>query len=280
MSRKRQARHALDARRSSHSGGDACLPTDLPVLWLLGHSQESILKVRVSFFFPAYYDEGTVEPLALLADEVLGELVEEHEILIVDDASPDRSGEIADRLAAENPRVRVVHHPQNRGYGQALWSGFQNSRFEWVAFTDGDMQYDVRELASFVARAREGADAVVGYKTHRAEGWRREATSVVYNRVVRALFGLPIRDVDCAFKLLRRDLLEGYRLSTEYTEAFLMVEVLYRALGRGARIDELPVSHRLRPSGESQCFTWRTSRRLAWYALRGAVVGRLLGAWA
>lgn len=241
--------------------------------------QESNSTVRVSFFFPAYCDEGTVVPLARLADEVLGDLVEEHEIIIVDDGSPDRSGELADGLAAQNPRVRVVHHRQNRGYGQALWSGFCHSRYEWVAFTDGDMQYDVRELKSFVARARDGADAVVGYKTHRAEGWRREVASLVYNRVVRTLFGLPLRDVDCAFKLLRRELLEGYRLSTYYTEAFLMVEVLYRAHIRGARIDQLPVSHRPRPSGESQCFTWRTSRRLAWYALRGAVVGRLFGGW-
>ncbi len=235
--------------------------------------------VRVSFFFPAYFDEGTVAPLARLADEVLGELVQEHEILIVDDASPDRSGEIADALAAENPRVRVIHHAQNRGYGQALQSGFAHARYEWVAFTDGDMQYDVRELAPFVDRARAGADAVVGYKTHRAEGWRRELTSKVYNRVVQSLFGLPLQDVDCAFKLLRRELLEGYTLSTDYTEAFLMVEVLYRASRRGARIEELPVSHRERPSGESQCFTWRTTRRLAWYALRGAVVGPLLGRW-
>ncbi len=236
--------------------------------------------LRVSFFFPAYYDEPTVEPLALLADEVLGELVDEHEIIIVDDASPDRSGEIADGLAERNPRVRVIHHEENRGYGQALWSGLSAARYEWVAFTDGDMQYDVRELGPFVRRARAGADAVVGYKIHRAEGWRRELTSRAYNLVVRSLFGLPMRDVDCAFKLLRTDLLSGYRLSTEYTEAFLMVEVLYRAHRRGARIVELPVSHRERPWGESRCFTWRTTRRLAWYAARGAVVGRLLGAWA
>ncbi|MFH2006075.1 MAG: glycosyltransferase family 2 protein [bacterium] len=235
--------------------------------------------MRVSFFFPAYYDEGTVEPLARLADEVLGALVEEHEIIVVDDASPDRSGEIADRLAAENTRIRVVHHPVNRGYGQALWSGIQASRFEWVAFTDGDMQYDVRELGRFVERARAGADAVVGYKTHRAEGWRRELTSTVYNRAVRLLFSLGLRDVDCAFKLLRRSLLEGYELSVDYTEAFLMVEVLYRARQRGARIEELPVSHRERPHGESRCFTWRTAQRLGWYAARGAVVGRLLGRW-
>lgn len=235
--------------------------------------------MRVSFFFPAYHDEDTVAPLARLADEVLGRLVDEHEILIIDDGSPDASGRIADGLAAENPRVRVVHHGQNRGYGQALWSGFAHSRYEWVAFTDGDMQYDLRELPAFVERARAGADAVLGFKTHRAEGWRRELTSGVYNRVVRGLFGLDLRDVDCAFKLLRRELWPGVDLSADYTEAFLMVELLYRAQRRGARLEQLPVSHRLRPSGASRCFTWRTGGRLGWYALRGAALGRLLGAW-
>lgn len=236
-------------------------------------------SVRISFFFPAYYDEGTVEPLVRLADEVLSSLAEEHEIIVVDDGSPDRSGAIADRLASENPRVRVVHHGENRGYGQALWSGFQAARFEWVVFTDGDMQYDVRELPRMLERARAGADAVVGYKLSRAEGWRRSLLSYAYNASVRALLGLPLRDVDCAFKLLRRELVQGVRPSTTYKEAFLVVELLYRARARGAQIEEVPVTHRERPCGESRCFSTRTARRLAWYTVRGAVLGRLLGAW-
>lgn len=242
-------------------------------------SQNAPSDMRISFFFPAYFDEGTVEPLVRLADAVLSEVATEHEIIVVDDGSPDRSGAIADALAAENPRVRVVHHPVNRGYGQALWSGFQAARYEWIAFTDGDMQYDIRELPMFVERAVNGADAVVGYKPHRAEGWRRALASLAYNTAVQRLLALPLRDVDCAFKLLRREFVQGIRPSTEYTEAFLVVELLYRARRRGARIQEVPVSHRERPWGQSHCFSFRTARRLAYYTVRGAVVGRLLGAW-
>ena len=235
--------------------------------------------MRISFFFPAYYDEATVEPLARAAHAVLTEIADDHEVIVVDDASPDAAGAIADRLAASEPWLRVVHHPENRGYGQAVWSGIQASRFEWVAFTDGDMQYDVRELPRFVEAARAGADVVAGYKTTRAEGWRRAATSWVYNRTLQALFGLGLRDADCAFKLFRRELLADFTPSTHYTEAFLLVEGLFRAKRRGATIVERPVSHHERPHGDSRCFTWRTTRRLAWYALRGAVVGRLLGGW-
>ena len=235
--------------------------------------------MRISFFFPAYYDEATVEPMALLADDILGEICSQYEIIIVDDASPDRSGEIADDLAEKNPNIRVIHHPENRGYGQALWSGIQASRYEWIAFTDGDMQYDLRELPRLVEAARAGADAVIGYKFNRADGAKRRATSFVYNAGIRVLFGLALRDADCAFKLMHKSIFEEFTPSTHYTEAFLLVEALYRAGRRGAQIVEVPVSHRPRPHGDSRCFTWRTARRLAWYALRGAVVGRLLGAW-
>jgi glycosyltransferase involved in cell wall biosynthesis len=235
--------------------------------------------MQISFFFPAYHDESTVEPLAGEADRVLGELCAEHEIIIVDDASPDRSGEIADRVASRNPRVRVIHHPENRGYGQAVWSGIQAARHDWIAFTDGDMQYDVNELPRFVQAAKAGADIVVGHKVQRAEGWRRTVTSRAYNVAVQACFGLGLSDVDCAFKLMNRSTFDGFVPSTHYSEAFILVEALYKAKRRGARIVEVPVSHRERVAGESQCFTWRTARRLAWNTARGAVMGRLLGAW-
>jgi glycosyltransferase involved in cell wall biosynthesis len=235
--------------------------------------------MRISFFFPAYRDEHTVEPLAKLADEVLSRVATEHEVIIVDDASPDRSGEIADRLAAANPRIRVVHHPRNRGYGQAVWSGLQASRYEWIGFTDGDMQYDVNELPRFVDAARSGADFVLGYKPVRAEGWKREATSWMHNAAIRTLLGLGVRDVDCAFKLMNARFVRDYVPTFHYEEAFLLVELLYRAQRRGARLVELPVTHRERQFGESQCFTWRTARRLAWNTVRGAAYGRLLGGW-
>lgn len=220
-----------------------------------------------------------MEPLVRQLDAVLGALVEAHEIIVVDDASPDRSGEIADRLAADNPRVRALHHVVNRGYGQAVWSGILASRYEWIGFTDGDLQYDPAELDRFVHAARAGADAVLGYKTGRAEGRRRRVTSWIYNAALEGLFGLGLRDADCAFKLLHRRIVADFAPSTHYTEAFILVEALYRARRRGARLAQVPVSHRPRPHGESRCFTGRTARRLAWYALRGAALGRLAGVW-
>ena len=235
--------------------------------------------MKISFFFPAYRDEATVEPLCLLLDEVLGAACEEHEIIVVDDGSPDRSGEIADRLALHNPRVRVVHHAENRGYGQAVLSGLRAARLPWIGFTDGDMQYDVRELDRFLAKARAGYDVVVGRKERRAEGLRRSATSYLYNAAVRTCFGLGLSDTDCAFKLMHRHVIEGFEPSTHYHEAFVLVEALYKAKRRGARIAEVPVSHHPRIAGVSQSFTWRTARRLAWNTARGALVGRVLGRW-
>jgi glycosyltransferase involved in cell wall biosynthesis len=236
-------------------------------------------RMQISFFFPAYLDEATVEPLALLTDSVLAELCTEHEVIIVDDASPDRSGEIADRVAAANPRIRVIHHPVNLGYGRVLQTGIRASRYEWIGFTDGDMQYEIRELPFFVQEAKNGADAVIGYKPARADGWKRRTTSVIYNGAIRLLFGMNLRDADCAFKLMHRRIFEGFSPSVDYKEAFLLVEAFYRAEQRGARIVQVPVTHRVRPFGDSACFSWRTARRMAWYALRGATVGRLMGGW-
>ena len=235
--------------------------------------------MKISFFFPAYRDEATVEPLANLLDEVLGKHCDEHEIIVVDDASPDRVGEIADRLAAENPRIRVVHHARNGGYGQAVLSGLRAARLPWIGFTDGDMQYDVRELPRFIDRARGGYDVVVGRKTNRAEGWTRSVTSYAYNAAVRACFGLGLHDTDCAFKLMSRSVIDDFEPSMHYHEAFVLVEALYKAKRRGARFAEVPVSHHARVAGESLHFNWRTTRRLAWNTARGAVVGRLLGQW-
>lgn len=233
--------------------------------------------MRISFFFPAYNDEATVEPLARLLDRILSAECDEHEILIIDDAGPDRSGEVADRVAGELPDVRAIHHAHNLGYGRVLQTGLRNSRFEWIGFTDGDMQYDVNELPRLIELARDGADAIVGYKAERADGWRRRLTSGLYNASIRLLLGLDLRDADCAFKLMHRRVFEGFMPSVDYREAFLLVEAFYKARRAGARIEQVPVSHRKRLHGGSNCFTWRTARRMAWYTTRAAVYGRLLG---
>jgi len=234
--------------------------------------------MRISFFFPAYHDEATIAPLVHELSRVLPRYARAWEVIVVDDASPDASGAIADRLAAADPdHVRVIHHPTNRGYSQALWSGIHAARYEWVGFTDGDMQYDVAELGRFARAARAGADIVVGRKIDRAEGRRRAVPSALYNAGLRLLFGLPMHDADCAFKLMHRSVFADFVPSVHYKEAFLLVEAFYRAHRRGAHIVEVPVSHRPRPHGESRCFTWRTTKRLALNSARGFVFGRVLG---
>ena len=161
-------------------------------------------KPRVSLFFPVYRDEGTVARVAEKALAVLAEQAEEHEVIIVDDGSPDRAGAIADEIAGREPHVRVIHHPRNLGYGMALRSGFEAARYEWICFTDGDDEYEVDDLRKLV-RLRDRYDLIITFRyAKRYSGWRI-FVSYVYNRVIRLLFQTPYRDVSCGLKLVRKD---------------------------------------------------------------------------
>jgi glycosyltransferase involved in cell wall biosynthesis len=206
-------------------------------------------KPRISFFFPACNEEGTVEELARRADQVLRELTSDHEIIIVDDGSTDRTGEIADALARENRRVRVIHHPKNQGYGLALRSGFAGARLEYVFYTDGDLQFDVAELAKLLPLMQD-ADIVSAYKLRRMDGWERRVVSFVYNTSLRVFFGLPIRDVNCGFKLYRREIFDHIRLVS--TRGLIDAEVLLKARQAGYRIVQVGVTHYRRREGGSR----------------------------
>jgi len=206
-------------------------------------------KPRISFFFPACNEERTVEELARRADKVLREIASEHEIIIVDDGSTDRTGEIADALARENRRIRVIHHPQNRGYGVALRSGFAAARLDLVFYTDGDLQFDVAELAKLIPLIKE-ADIVSAYKIRRMDGWERRVVSWVYNTTLRVFFGLPVRDVNCGFKLYRREVFE--RITLRSTRGLIDAEVLLKARQAGFRIAQIGVTHFRRREGGSR----------------------------
>jgi glycosyltransferase involved in cell wall biosynthesis len=233
--------------------------------------------MRISFFFPVYNDEMTVRPIVEMARGVLASGAEDFEIIVVDDASPDRSGAIADALQAEDPRVRAVHHPRNLGFGQALRTGFNAARFEWIAFTDGDMQYDVGELVRFLPHIAE-ADILVGYRENRADGSMRALFSRLFNFCLRRLIGLNLRDGDCGFKLIRKDVVDAVRVDYPYKESFYLIEMMRRAAGRGYRIREVPVTHHPRAHGVSQVMSLASVWRYAFYTLRGFIC-RLSGAW-
>ena len=207
---------------------------------------------ELSYFFPAHDEEANLEGLVAEALETLPGLAETFEIVIVDDGSRDRTPALADALAAANPGVvRAVHHPVNLGYGAALRSGFLASRYELVAFTDGDRQFRVADLGRLLERlaAPDAPDAVVGFRIRRADPFVRTLYARLYRLANRVWFGLRVRDVDCACKLFRRSGLEGIRV--ESGGAFFSAELLIRLRRSGARIAEVGVPHYPRTAGSA-----------------------------
>jgi len=241
-------------------------------------SPSSGQPISISFFFPVYNDAETVEPLTLALREVLSNNCDEHEIIIVVDASPDNSDEVADRMAQKFPEVHVIHHPENRGYGPALLSGVNAARYDWVGFTDGDMQFDVRELPSLIQAARH-YDIVAGYRVKRADPWFRVFFAWGYNLCLRLFLNIPLRDMDCAFKLMRKEIFQDVELSMNYREAFVLVEVFYKALNRGFSITQVPVSHYERKHGISQSFSLSNLGRFCRYMLWGIYNARIRRHW-
>jgi glycosyltransferase involved in cell wall biosynthesis len=170
----------------------------------------------------------------------------EHEIIVVDDGSTDETVAVAGRLAAVDPRIRLVVHAENRGYGAALRSGIAAARLPWVLLIDADLQYDVGELADFLPPAAT-ADLVVGWRIVPQGPVGSRAGSALWNRFVGLVLDVPVRDVDCAFRLVRRELLQ--RLQLRAGGALVGAELLVKSRAAGARMSETPVHHRARTAG-------------------------------
>src|SRR5439155_783385 len=171
----------------------------------------------LSFFFPALNEEDNVGPIVEEALAVLPRFADDLEITIVDDGSTDRTGALADELARKDPRVRVIHHGTRRGYGGAVRSGLSSATRPWIFFTDGDRQFALEDLGLLIA-ASDGVDAVVGFRKKRADPARRLFVAWVYNRLIRLGFGGGWRDVDCAFKLFRKEVFERVPLERVHSE--------------------------------------------------------------
>jgi glycosyltransferase involved in cell wall biosynthesis len=209
----------------------------------------------ISIFFPAFNDAQSIGSLVKTAFEILPTLTADYEVIVVNDGSTDATSVVLEALARSHPQLRIVEHPQNRGYGAALRSGFQHATKELVFYTDGDGQYDVRELSTLHAGLAPGVDVVNGYKVQRADSVHREMLGGLYNRLARSLFRLPIRDVDCDFRLLRRSALERVELNS--SSGAICVELVRKLSSGGAIFAEVPVNHYPRVHGRSQFFTPR-----------------------
>jgi len=203
--------------------------------------------VSISVFFPAYNEEANIEKGVLSVQAVLQKIAYEYEIIIVNDGSKDRTGEIAEDLSRRLPDIKVVHHKTNLGYGAALTSGFKNATKDLVFFMDSDNQFDIQELNNFIPFL-EQADVIVGYRIKRQDYFQRKVNAWLFNRLVNILFGLGIRDVDCGFKLFKREAVKDLKLSSK--GALISTEFLVKIKKRGFKIKEVGVHHYPRVAGK------------------------------
>jgi len=216
-------------------------------------------KKSISVFFPAYNDWGTIASMIVLVVRTLEELTDDYEVIIVNDASPDHTHVILEELGQRYPCLRWIKHEFNRGYGGALRSGFAAARSQWIFYTDGDAQYDVRQLRDLWDR-RSGVDLVNGYKIQRSDPWYRAVVGTLYHRLVKTLFRLPVRDVDCDFRLIRRHVFDRIALTED--SGLICTELMTKVHMAGFRIAEVPVHHYHRMHGKSQFFNFRRVARV------------------
>ena len=221
----------------------------------------------LSIFFPAYNDGGTIASLVILAVQVAATLTPDFEVIVVNDGSTDATKAILDDLVRTYPNVRALHHTVNRGYGAALRTGFAAATKDLIAYTDGDAQYDPAELPVLWNKLTPDADLLNVYKISRSDAWHRIVIGRVYHHTVRLLFRLRVRDVDCDFRLMRREIFDLVKL--EKDTGVICLEMMRKIQDAGFRVVEVPVHHYHRLHGRSQFFNFR---RVFW---TGVDVARL-----
>jgi glycosyltransferase involved in cell wall biosynthesis len=201
----------------------------------------------ISVFVPCYDEEGNLEYVVAALKRELSKLAERFEIVVVDDGSRDRTGDIADALAAASAQVKVVHHTKNRGYGAAVSSGLRACTQEWIVLCDGDGQFEASDIGKLTAKTPT-YNVVIGRRARRADPFMRRLNGRAWTLLMRLLLGVPVRDIDCGLKLFSRQLVEGLRL--EATGAMISAELMAQLVRRGAKICEVEVSHLPRATGE------------------------------
>ncbi len=212
------------------------------------------MRPSISAFFPAYNDAGTIPSMVIAADITLRSLTDDYEIIVVNDGSSDHTAEVLEELKRSYPRLKVVHHENNRGYGGALRTGFASASKELVFYTDGDAQYDPREMVLLVEALTPEVDVVNGYKVKRSDPLHRVIIGKLYHWTVKTAFGLKVRDTDCDFRLFRRSVFDKVRL--ERNSGVICVEMMKKVQDAGFNIAQVPVSHFHRAYGHSQFFNF------------------------
>lgn len=206
---------------------------------------------NLSLFFPAYNEEANLKNTVEKAIPVLKQVAGEYEVLIINDGSKDKTGEIADQLAKKYPFIKVIHHNPNRGYGAALRSGFYNSKYDWIVFTDSDGQFDFSEVVKLIEKAQEtNADIVAGYRIERQDPLIRKIFGKGWTFLANLLLGINIRDVDCGFKLIKKEVIKKIPQLESERGGMISPELLGKAKKYGFKIVEVGVHHYPRKEGK------------------------------
>jgi len=201
----------------------------------------------ISIFFPAFNEEKNIQTTVSAALSVASSIFDDFEIIIVDDGSSDRTPEIIDSLASTNPRIKAIHHPLNMGYGAAVRTGFANVSKELVFYTDGDGQFDISEIKLLLPLINE-AELVIGYRIKRSDPFHRWLFAKLWGTFIAVLFNIWVRDTDCAFKLIKRKVIESLDLRSN--GAFISAELLIKAKKKGFKIKQVGVHHYPRKEGK------------------------------
>lgn len=221
--------------------------------------------LSISAFFPAYNDAGTIPSMVITTLQTLRQISNDYEVLVINDGSKDHTPQLLDELAQLYPNeVRIIHHAKNRGYGGALRSGFAHASKEWIFYTDGDAQYDPRELTLLAAMVSNDVDLINGWKIERNDPFHRIVIGRIYQHIIKLIFGLKLKDVDCDFRLMRRVIFDQVELTQD--SGVICVELMKKIQDAGFRLAETPVHHFHRAYGKSQFFNygrlWRVARDL------------------
>jgi len=193
--------------------------------------------------------------MVLMALATLRNLTDDYEVIVVNDGSSDYTAEILKELERNQPCVKVVKHNENRGYGAALITGISSCSKDLIFYTDGDAQYDVRELALLLPNLREDVEWVNGYRISRSDPLHRRIIGRIYHWVAKISFNLRLRDVDCDFRLMRRAMFDRVRLKSQ--DGVICVEMIKKFQDAGFRAMEVPVHHYFRAYGKSQFFNFQ-----------------------